>query len=45
MLGRDRASRLLVLAALGGEHACLVGPPGTGKSALARLQPSAGLSF
>ena len=33
---REMAARLLLLAALAGEHLLLIGPPGTGKSALCR---------
>ncbi len=35
-LGKDEIVRLLVVAAIAGEHAVLVGPPGTAKSALIR---------
>jgi MoxR-like ATPase len=36
LVGRDEQARCLLLAALCGEHALLVGPPGTAKSELAR---------
>jgi MoxR-like ATPase len=35
-LGKDEIIRLLLVATLAGEHAVLVGPPGTAKSALIR---------
>jgi MoxR-like ATPase len=35
-LGKDEIVRLLVIAAIAGEHAVLIGPPGTAKSALIR---------
>ncbi len=35
-LGKDEVIRLLVVAAIAGEHAVLIGPPGTAKSALIR---------
>jgi MoxR-like ATPase len=35
-LGKNEVIRLLVVAAIAGEHAVLVGPPGTAKSALIR---------
>ena len=36
-LGKSEAVRLMLIAALAGEHMVLVGPPGTAKSALVRL--------
>jgi MoxR-like ATPase len=35
-LGKDEVIRLLIIAAVAGEHAVLIGPPGTAKSALIR---------
>jgi MoxR-like ATPase len=35
-LGKDEVIRLLLIAAIAGEHAVLIGPPGTAKSALVR---------
>jgi MoxR-like ATPase len=35
-LGKDEVIRLLLIATLAGEHAVLIGPPGTAKSALLR---------
>jgi MoxR-like ATPase len=35
-LGKDEVIRLLLIATLAGEHAVLIGPPGTAKSALIR---------
>src|ERR1700710_2255939 len=35
-LGKDEVIRLLLIAVVAGEHAVLVGPPGTAKSALIR---------
>jgi MoxR-like ATPase len=35
-LGKDEVIRLLIIASLAGEHAVLIGPPGTAKSALIR---------
>ena len=36
-LGRDETIRLLLIAVVAGEHAVLIGPPGTAKSALIRM--------
>ena len=35
-LGKDEVIRLLLIATIAGEHAVLIGPPGTAKSALVR---------
>ena len=35
-LGKDEVIRLLLVATIAGEHAVLIGPPGTAKSALIR---------
>ncbi|HEX7666451.1 MAG TPA: AAA family ATPase, partial [Polyangiaceae bacterium] len=35
-LGKDEVIRLLLISVLAGEHAVLIGPPGTAKSALIR---------
>src|SRR5271155_3858961 len=35
-LGKDEVIRLMLVASIAGEHAVLVGPPGTAKSALIR---------
>jgi len=39
VLGQAMAKRALVIAAAGGHHLLMVGPPGTGKSLLARRLP------
>ncbi len=36
-LGKDETIRLLLIATIAGEHAVLIGPPGTAKSALIRM--------
>ncbi|HVJ90130.1 MAG TPA: AAA family ATPase, partial [Labilithrix sp.] len=36
-LGKDEVIRLLLIAVVAGEHAVLVGPPGTAKCALSRM--------
>jgi MoxR-like ATPase len=36
-LGKEEVIRLLLIAVIAGEHAVLIGPPGTAKSALLRL--------
>jgi MoxR-like ATPase len=36
-LGKSEVVRLMLIAAIAGEHAVLIGPPGTAKSALVRL--------
>ena len=39
VIGQQMAKRALTIAAAGGHHLLMVGPPGTGKSLLARLLP------
>ena len=36
-LGKSEAVRLMLIAAIAGEHMVLIGPPGTAKSALIRM--------
>ena len=36
-LGKDEVIRLMLVASIAGEHAVLIGPPGTAKSALIRM--------
>lgn len=36
-LGKSETVRLMLIAAIAGEHVVLVGPPGTAKSAIIRL--------
>ncbi len=40
IIGQSAAKRALTIAAAGGHHLLMVGPPGSGKTALARCMPS-----
>ncbi len=40
MIGQRAAKRALMIAAAGGHHLLMIGPPGSGKTALARCMPS-----
>ena len=40
IIGQSAAKRALMIAAAGGHHILLVGPPGSGKTALAKCMPS-----
>ena len=40
LIGQTAAKRALTIAAAGGHHLLMIGPPGSGKTALARCMPS-----